>query len=181
MKCGSFKKLAFTFCAMLALTSCGDSPSGGSGEFNTVYTSTAISSAVTHSDLSTTAPDSITLSVTSNPYPSTNTNTGGSGVQASALEITDVTVALTPADTTRPALPALYQSVAHPMSVTVVPGATLPITVEVATSALKAFLPTVLAAGSSNRYYVQFSIRASELKGKTATFTAQSEIIFDNP
>src|SRR4051794_26680514 len=115
--------------AIAALTSCGDSKAGGTGQFATVFatanapngpldadvatwvdaTTGAASQPCLATSIPTVPPTVATYNITSTPF--TLPNTGqGSTIGTSDLVITRITLTLPPANSATPALPARFQT-----------------------------------------------------------------------
>lgn len=120
-------RMACAGLALAALASCGDSKSGGTGEFSTVMATAGGPGGGLDADVAvwvsadnpdspalpcgansavSTVPDSVDYFITSIPYPSAGTSTTN---PPSRLQVSRVTLTFTPANSTTPALPPLYQ------------------------------------------------------------------------
>jgi hypothetical protein len=117
-------------CALVALSSCGDAKSGGTGEFATVFATASAPPSALDSDVAqwfdsatlttkvaacsangapTVAPDDAAYTLTSTAYATPNTGTSNPTVPSDLL-IDKITMTFTPANTLTPALPAAFQT-----------------------------------------------------------------------
>ncbi|WP_085812179.1 hypothetical protein [Geoanaerobacter pelophilus] len=151
-------RLVLGICALAAFTSCGGEKAGGTGELATVFVNATAPNITLNSDVANwfdvnnasvaactpgsiikTTTDTATFNVTSTVYIPPNTGSTTS-ITPSPVSIETVTVTLIPADTLTPELPDGFKIRNPPAGGTINPGATVPVTVEVAGSALKEFL-----------------------------------------
>ena len=176
-------------CAAVLLTSCGGSSVGGTGEFATVYATVNTTTSGLDSDVATwldaatetvkappclptsaptVTPDDVPFIVTSTAY----TQPAGSTtpVVSSALSITSITLNFTPANSTTPALPPLYQTQYPSAGQSIIVGINN-ITIRVVSDDMKVFLqPALLCTGLTYSYRVTVSLVAQEATtGKSGT------------
>jgi len=165
-------------CALVMLASCGDSKANGTGEFATVQANASYTGASSSLDLTTasTVPAVGIYTITSAAY--TVPNTGAtSPIAVSNLTINRITVSLTPALTSYPALGNLavsYPTASQPL---VIVGANL-INVEIVTAALKSFLQANVPAGATVCYHATVSFDMLEVNtNRAATVTAPGFLV----
>jgi hypothetical protein len=178
-------RLFFGACIAAALTSCGDSKAGGTGEFATVFATATPPPAAVDSDVASwvdrttgakapvaclstsstvTTPDDVTYNVMSTPYTSASTGQS-SNISASDLVITRITLTLNPANSLTPALPAMFQTQYPSAGQRIPPGSTQAVTVRIASNEIKRFFrDTTGALGgqaitcSNNPIYSYFAV-----------------------
>lgn len=162
-----FSGLAFSICAMLALTSCGGEKASGTGEFATVFVTAVGATGALDSDVTTwvdasgakavqcgpssfmtTKPDTVDYTITSTAY--TPPNTGSStSITPSPVVISRITVSLSQGPGFSPVLPPRYQS--YDVSATapqINPGGSQTVSVRIVDNDLKAFFVNSLGAQS---------------------------------
>jgi len=167
-----------TTCALVMLTSCGESKATGTGEFATVqatanYTGTASSLDLTAAS---TVPVDAAYTITSTAY--TVPNTGStSTIAVSNLLVNRITVSLSPVNTSFPALGSLAVSFPTASQPLVIVGANV-INVEIVTAALKAFLAAQVPAGATVSYRATVSFDLQEVNTqRSATVTAPGFLV----
>ncbi|HJV66687.1 MAG TPA: hypothetical protein VJ550_13195 [Geomonas sp.] len=199
-----FASLICGACAIAAFTSCGSEKAGGTGEFATVFATANSPGADVNSDvatwvdstgakatacgassIATVTPDTATYTVTSTAYSVANTGSSSSSTSSttttSDLIIDKITLILTPANTTSPALPAIYQTQYLTAGQRVAAGSTVNIPVVIASNQLKTYLGTGLGSASIDcnpasptyTYRATVSFEALEVNtNRVATITA---------
>lgn len=158
-------RFLYAACGVALLCSCGET-AGGTGEFATVVATASAPAGPLDSDVLTwegdqclsaagpTAPDDVDYTITSKPYPTTNTGQT-SPIQTSSLQVTRVTLTYTPANTDTPALPPKYQTQFLSSGLTIpaptnATGTSLTVPVRIAPQDMKLFLATGLGSQSIN-------------------------------
>ena len=189
-------------CALVALSSCGDTKAGGTGEFATVYATAnppaaeidadvttwvdgtgAKATACAAGSLITVLPDNAVYTVTSAAYPAANTGTT-STIPTSNLSITKISFTLTPANSLSPALPPLFQSQQSSPGQIITPGSNS-VTVQIATDDIKNYLRTLTTGaldcsgqGVIYSYWAVASFQALEVNtNRVATLTAPALLV----
>ena len=191
-------------CAVAALTSCGNSKAGGTGEFATVYASAATPGADLSSDVATwvdatgvkapacaagsfpsVLPDSASYTITSTAY--TVPNTGSSTpIVSSDLTVDKITLTLTPATSATPALPGAFETQYPTAGQRIPAGSITTVPVVIATDQLKTFLRTGLGSqsldcsnqGTMYTYRAVVSFEALEVNtNRVATITPPGFIL----
>jgi hypothetical protein len=142
----------------VALTSCGDSKSSGTGEWATLFATATAPASPLDADLvsswttaagaasttcavgstATITPDSVNYIITATPYSSPNTGQTNPTV-TSNLVISRITLTLTPANTNTPALPPIFQTQYLSSGQLILPGTTT-VPVQVASRSLKEYI-----------------------------------------
>lgn len=153
-------------CTVVVLSSCGDKPAG-TGEFATVVATANPPSSTFESDVATwvdattgaavpvscgasvatTVSDSVDFTVTSTAYATPNTGST-STITPSRLRIARITVTLTPANSSTPALPAQFQTSYSSAGQIVAPNTAQSVPVTLATKDLKRFFRNTSALGA---------------------------------
>lgn len=197
------KCFAMSICAaalLAALTSCGDSKAGGTGEFTTVFVTATPPNTILDSDLAqwvdasgkaasacvagnspTFTSDDVNYSITSTAYNTPNTGQS-SPVTASDLLISRITLTLTPANTNTPPLPARFQLQYLSAGQRISTGTTT-IPIRVVSEDLKAFIASQangLCPGPSYAYRATVSFEAVEINtNRAATITPKGDLLIN--